>query len=155
MIISDYPMLTVADITFIFKKAITGKYGEFYESLSIPKIMKWFADYFEERCEIAEMISQQEHSKSKEPLSAKWNNEVVKEMFKGVSETISERPPLPTLPEILQSSEKYQEMLKESCKNLSVDQLEKIISKWKKYPNKEVYQKILEKELKSREKQNP
>ena len=31
--------------------ALTGVYGEFYESLSVPKVLSWFAEYFERRCQ--------------------------------------------------------------------------------------------------------
>jgi hypothetical protein len=151
MIISDYSNLKIVDITFIFKNAISGKYGEFYESLTIPKILSWFSDYFEERCSIAEMISAQEHVSFSNPLVVKWDNKVVEELFKDVSETISEKVPLPTLPEVLQSQDGYLKLLNESVKTLTIEQIKEIISKWKNYPNKKVYQEVLEKELKNRE----
>lgn len=155
MIISDHSNLKIVDITFIFKNAISGKYGEFYESLTIPKILSWFSDHFDERCSIAELISTQESKSFSNPLVIKWDNEVVEKLFKDVSETIKEKNPFPTLPEVLQSQEGYLKMLNESVKSLTIDQIKEIISKWEKYPTKKAYQEVLEKELKNRESANP
>lgn len=49
-IVAEYYSLTVADIHVIFRKAKTGEYGEFYESLDMPKVMSWFREYFADRC---------------------------------------------------------------------------------------------------------
>jgi len=148
MIISDHSNLKIVDITFIFKNALSGKYGEFYESLTIPKILSWFSDHFDERCNIAELISTQENKTFSNPLVVKWDNEVVEKLFKDVSEAVKEKNPFPTLPEILQSQDGYFKMLNESVKSLTIDQLNEIISKWEKYPSKKAYQEVLEKELK-------
>jgi hypothetical protein len=48
-IVEEYRNLTISDIHLIFTRAKTGKYGEFYENLSMPKILKWFSDYSEDR----------------------------------------------------------------------------------------------------------
>ena len=42
MILDDYYMLNVADLTLLFKRVLKGDYGEFYERLSIDKIQKIF-----------------------------------------------------------------------------------------------------------------
>ncbi len=59
-VVSKYAVLTVADINFVFNSAINGEYGSFYESLDVPKVMTWFATYFEDRCNTAAEISQSE-----------------------------------------------------------------------------------------------
>jgi hypothetical protein len=59
-VVSKYAVLTVADINFVFNAAINGDYGSFYESLDVPKVMTWFATYFEERCKTAAELSQNE-----------------------------------------------------------------------------------------------
>jgi len=59
-VVSKYAVLTVADVNFIFNSAINGDYGSFYESLDVPKVMAWFATYFEDRCNTAAEISQSE-----------------------------------------------------------------------------------------------
>lgn len=51
---AEYYNLTIADVHVLFKKVIKGEYGEFYESLDVPKVMKWFASYFDERCNSAQ-----------------------------------------------------------------------------------------------------
>jgi hypothetical protein len=50
-VVSRYYMLTIADVHVIFRKAKNGEFGELYESMDMPKVMKWFSDYFNERCE--------------------------------------------------------------------------------------------------------
>lgn len=52
-IVAEYYSLTIADVHVIFRKAKTGEYGEFYESLDMPKVMSWFRDYFADRCTLA------------------------------------------------------------------------------------------------------
>lgn len=65
MIVSNYRNINIADINVIFKRAKSGDYGELYESLSMDKILRWFRDYFDERCEIAASRSRMEHQKIK------------------------------------------------------------------------------------------
>jgi len=62
MILTDYYHLNMVDIVFVLNQAIKGKYGEFYENLGVPKVMGWFENYFEERCNEAERQSNQERS---------------------------------------------------------------------------------------------
>jgi hypothetical protein len=52
-VVASYYNLNIADIHVIFRKAKNGDFGNLYESLDMPKVMSWFADYFDERCEIA------------------------------------------------------------------------------------------------------
>ncbi|OIQ19327.1 MAG: hypothetical protein BM557_06385 [Flavobacterium sp. MedPE-SWcel] len=59
---STYYNLKMSDLTYLFKKIISGQYGEFYESLTIAKILSFFREYFEERCEIAEQESHRTHA---------------------------------------------------------------------------------------------
>lgn len=60
-VVNRHYALTMADIHVIFKKAINGEFGDFYESLDVPKVLKWFDQYFDERCEIGaqETVAQQ------------------------------------------------------------------------------------------------
>lgn len=60
-ILNDFYALKFTDLTLLFKKIISGEYGEFYESLSIPKILTFFRDYFDERCNIAMTESEMKH----------------------------------------------------------------------------------------------
>lgn len=58
---NDFYALKISDLAFLFKRIYSGYYGEFYESLSIPKVISFFRDYFDERCEIAEKESYFKH----------------------------------------------------------------------------------------------
>lgn len=51
-VVASFYSLTIADIHVIFRKAKIGEYGEFYESLDMPKVMSWFREYFDNRCEL-------------------------------------------------------------------------------------------------------
>ena len=64
-VVAKHYALTIADVHVVFKKAINGDFGTFYESLDVPKVMKWFNDYFNQRCELAmdESINNQYYDK--------------------------------------------------------------------------------------------
>jgi len=53
-LISDFYMLKISDLTFVFKEIISGKHGKFYERLAISDILNIFTNYFDERCKVAE-----------------------------------------------------------------------------------------------------
>lgn len=65
LIVLEHKNLAIADLHIIFKKAKTGGYGELYETLSIDKILKWFNDYFNERCDVAGQMTREAHDKIK------------------------------------------------------------------------------------------
>ena len=65
LLVNEYSNLTVSDINLIFKNAKLGKYGEFFESLTLAKIMLWFRMYFEERCQASAILSEREASQYK------------------------------------------------------------------------------------------
>ena len=71
-IIEDYYYFKISDINLIFTRAKKGFYGNFYESISIPKIIEWFSSYAAERSEIAYNTNLNEHKvdKNKNPLFA-------------------------------------------------------------------------------------
>lgn len=56
-VLQTYYVLTIADIHVIFKKMKNGEFGSMYESMDVPKVLKIFQTYFDERCEIAEFNS--------------------------------------------------------------------------------------------------
>lgn len=83
-IYETYP-LKITDLTLFFRNVKEGVYGSFYENLSGEKIMEWLKEYFDLRCEYAQMQSQSNHqgfSATKDKL----HPDVIKEMFKGVGE---------------------------------------------------------------------
>jgi hypothetical protein len=62
-IVQDYKNLTISDINLIFTRAKKGFYGEFYESISMSKIMSFFNKYFEERMVTYAEMYRNRHSK--------------------------------------------------------------------------------------------
>ena len=62
MIVEEFYMLKMSDLTLLFKKIISGQYGEFYERLSIDKVLTFFREYLEERLNLAADNSLRNHS---------------------------------------------------------------------------------------------
>lgn len=60
-VVKEFYAIKISDLTFLFKRIYSGYYGEFYESLSIPKVMTFFREYFDERCDVAENESLSKH----------------------------------------------------------------------------------------------
>ncbi len=79
ILITDYYNLTMVDVVFVFQEAIKGKYGEFYESLSIPKVIKWFEIYFHKRCDEAEEMSNRERNQHNSLFGRERSSEAVNE----------------------------------------------------------------------------
>lgn len=65
MILDEFYALKISDLTILFKRIISGQYGEFYERLSIDKVMTFFRQYFEERCKLAEENNNRKHQEYK------------------------------------------------------------------------------------------
>lgn len=57
-VMTRYYTLTIADIHVVMQRAIAGEWGDYYEALDVPKVLRWFASYFDERCSLAELESQ-------------------------------------------------------------------------------------------------
>ena len=66
LICEEFYMLKMADLTLLFKRIISGQYGEFYERLSIDKVITFFRNYLEERFEIAIDQSSRDHINNKQ-----------------------------------------------------------------------------------------
>lgn len=41
-VVNSFYHFTIADIHVVFRRAKLGEYGEFYESIDMPKVMSWF-----------------------------------------------------------------------------------------------------------------
>lgn len=83
--IYDMYSLKVTDLTLFFRNVKEGKYGGYYENLSQEKIMQWLSEYWDNRCEYGQMMSQgnnQNFSATKD----KMDSSVIKEMFKDVGQ---------------------------------------------------------------------
>lgn len=74
-IVSDYRNLTIADLHVIFTNAKKGKYGSFYENLSLDKVMSWVNEYNLEREQAYANNSYQQHMQQKESGSEPRNSE--------------------------------------------------------------------------------
>ena len=61
-VIETYGSLKMSDITYLFRKIINGQYGEFYESLTVQKVLTFFRQYYDDRCSLAELESQRDHA---------------------------------------------------------------------------------------------
>ena len=66
LICEEFYMLKMADLTLLFKRIISGQYGEFYERLSIDNVITFFRNYLEERFEIAIDQSSRDHINNKQ-----------------------------------------------------------------------------------------
>jgi len=75
--------LKITDLTLFFRNIKEGVYGPFYENLSTDKIMSWLKEYYDLRCEYAQMYASNQHEKFSASKD-KINPEVISEMFKGV-----------------------------------------------------------------------
>jgi hypothetical protein len=76
---TEYYNLTMTDVVFVLQQAIKGKYGEMFESLNIPKVIKWFETYFNERCNTAEQMSNDERNKHNSLFGRERSSEAVNE----------------------------------------------------------------------------
>ncbi len=70
LIVEDYHHLKIADIGFFFRKIIKGDYGQFYENISIEKVLSFLTKYDNDRMEIIERDSYEKHLRQKND----WNN---------------------------------------------------------------------------------
>ena len=52
-VVSSFYHFTIADIHVVFRRAKLGEYGEFYESIDMPKVMGWFKAYDTARTDAA------------------------------------------------------------------------------------------------------
>ena len=60
-IITDYSFLKLSELSLIFKRIVSGEFGELYERISMPKLMSIFRKYEQERTEVVTSESQQAH----------------------------------------------------------------------------------------------
>ena len=51
LIFEEFGSLKFTDLSLLFKKIISGKFGGFYESLSIDKLLTFFKEYFDQKLE--------------------------------------------------------------------------------------------------------
>lgn len=80
----EYYWLTLADLRYMMKQGIAGKYGEIYDRLDVQVVLGWLTKYVETRMEIAESKSQQKHvgkiSDNAKPMP-QWFADYAKRLF--------------------------------------------------------------------------
>lgn len=64
-IVQEFYGMKIADLSLIFRNIMSGRYGEFYERLDMPKILTFFRLYYDERMEVASQQSQMKHEQTK------------------------------------------------------------------------------------------
>lgn len=86
--------LRITDLTLFFRNVKEGSYGPYYENLSGEKIMEWLKQYYDLRCEYAQMHSQSNRTDWFKENTSQMTKEEIKEgleiMFKGVGEAKAE-----------------------------------------------------------------
>ena len=80
-IINKHRDLSIADINVIFNNAIEGVYGQFYESLSPPKVLLWFTEYSTLRMDVCESMSFEKHLETKESYHDNRNSKLTVKQF--------------------------------------------------------------------------
>ncbi len=73
LILDENPLLTIADIKYVFDKAISGHYGELYNRLDSTVLCRWFRQHWDERLEAAGIESEISHTQSKETFKGERN----------------------------------------------------------------------------------
>lgn len=61
-VMKEFYYLKISDLSLLFHRIITGQYGEFYESLSIAKLLSFFREYEKERTEMVLEENDRQHA---------------------------------------------------------------------------------------------
>ena len=79
-IITDYSFLKLSELSLIFKRIVSGEFGELYERISMPKLMSIFRQYEQERTEVVTSESQQSHEsfRYRENRSESYDDEIAR-----------------------------------------------------------------------------
>lgn len=89
-ILQKYPSLNIAEINLIFTRVKFGEYTGTYDRVSVPTVMKWFSNYFDERSNAAAQASQQKHLQSKSNFGSERSSLVnTKQYMKNLKEAHS------------------------------------------------------------------
>lgn len=69
LLIEEYPYFNTADFKLALKNAMKMKYGEIYNRIDGHVIMGWMKEYNKERCNVADMMSYNEHKRKLHDMS--------------------------------------------------------------------------------------
>ena len=75
MILDEFPLMTMTDVVYTFKKAKMGEFGALYEGIDGLKILNWFRQVWAERLQAAEYESEREHYEAKANINDLAGNE--------------------------------------------------------------------------------
>jgi len=81
LILEKYSILKIDDFKLCFNEVISGKYGTIYDRIDVNVVLTWISTYLNERLNVAEGLSQQEHEKTcsrGEKRKENYNNEFLK-----------------------------------------------------------------------------
>ena len=81
MIVVEFYMLKISDLTLLFKRIISGSYGAFYERLGIDKVLDFFRQYLEERYQEAAQMSQQVHNDRQSDDTFNYSNNIRRKYY--------------------------------------------------------------------------
>lgn len=79
LIISEYPTLSLEEITVCFAQAKKGYYGEIYNRLDGPIILKWLRTYHAEKVQRIKDSQQNQHNQSKADINYRAKSYIDKE----------------------------------------------------------------------------
>lgn len=80
MVLEKHKYLKIADLNLISKMVIRGDFGQFFENISIPKVLDWFNQYSEQRSEEARMTSNHYNETGQTEANAKETVKALVEM---------------------------------------------------------------------------
>ena len=66
LITDEFFGLKISDLQLLFRKILSGEYGELYESLNPPKILTFFRNYLNERMNVGAEMSMRKHLEYKQ-----------------------------------------------------------------------------------------
>lgn len=81
LIIEKYFFLKIDDFKLCFDEVISGKYGTVYDRIDVNVVLTWISTYLNERLNVAEQLSSQEHDKTcnhSEKRKENYNSEFLK-----------------------------------------------------------------------------
>ena len=82
-IMNDCYGMNIAELTLLFKRIMRGEFGEFYESLSISKVLTFFREYYEARLNKSFEINHVKHLDIKAEESLLDVSKNIKRIWKG------------------------------------------------------------------------
>lgn len=93
-ILAEFPLMTIADVVFVFNKVKSGGFGAMYEGIDIAKICTWFRQHWDDRLNAAESEALREHERFRyenEQARSEREAQVKADNAKMIRETIKQQ----------------------------------------------------------------